>query len=196
MNTNNGKKVSIFCGHRSGKRKVWANFASKLGTFLGKNEYTVIYGAGSKGIMGIVASAAKENGSQVHGIITEQLANIEPILEGLDKVTIVKTLYERKEKLIQQSDVVVVLPGGIGTLDEFFDVWAKIQLGIINKPVIVANINNYYSKLLSFIDAMIVEDFLLQNQLSSVRVCSNLGELIRELKGLQVDRTKNIHKVF
>ena len=109
MNTKEVKRVCIFCGHRNGKKEVWVDFARNLGDFLGKNKYSLIYGGGSKGIMGSVALAAKKSGSRVHGIITEKLAETEPILKNIDEVTVVKTLGERKEKLIENCHVAIVL---------------------------------------------------------------------------------------
>ena len=182
MNIRRTKQICIFCGHRSGKKNIWVAFAKQLGDFIGKNGYTLIYGAGSRGMMGTVASAAKHSGATVHGIITEGLAETEPILPNIDNLIIVETLNERKEKLFENADVAVVLPGGIGTIDEFFDLWAKIQLGLEEKTLIIANINDYYSKLFSFIGDVVQEDFLSESSLSKIRVCNSLDELISELE--------------
>ena len=193
MNTEPSKRVSIFCGHRTGKKEVWVDFASNLGNFLGKNKYTLFYGGGSKGIMGSVALAAKKSGAMVHGIITEKLVETEPILKNIDEVTVVKTLSERKEKLIENCHVAIVLPGGIGTLDELFDLWAKIQLGIEEKILILVDINNYYSKLLVFLRHVVDEGFLTEEQLSKTKICQNLNEVIIELNKLDVDNAKFIY---
>ena len=181
MNTEASKRVCIFCGHRTGKKRVWVDFASELGNFLGKNKYILFYGGGSKGIMGSVARAAKKSGARVHGVITEKLAEKEPILKNIDEVTVVKTLSERKEKLIENCHVAIVLPGGIGTLDELFDLWAKIQLGVEEKILILVDINSYYSKLLVFLRHIVDEEFLTEEQLSKTKICQNLNEVIIEL---------------
>ena len=193
MNTEATKRVCIFCGHRTGKKEVWVDFASNLGNFLGKNKYTLFYGGGSKGIMGSVALAAKKSGAMVHGIITEKLVETEPILKNIDEVTVVKTLSERKEKLIENCHVAIVLPGGIGTLDELFDLWAKIQLGIEEKTLILVDINNYYSKLLVFLRHVVDEEFLTEEQLLKTKVCKNLNEVIIELNKLDIDNAKFIY---
>ena len=193
MNTEATKKVCIFCAHRTGKKEAWVDFASNLGNFLGKNKYTLFYGGGSKGIMGSVALAAKKSGAMVHGIITEKLVETEPILKNIDEVTVVKTLSERKEKLIENCHVAIVLPGGIGTLDELFDLWAKIQLGIEEKILILVDINNYYSKLLVFLRHVVDEEFLTEEQLSKTKICQNLNEVIIELNKLDVDNAKFIY---
>ena len=193
MNTKANKRVCIFCGHRRGKKEVWVDFAINLGDFLGKNKYSVFYGGGSKGIMGTVALAAKKGGASVHGIITAKLAETEPILKNIDEVTVVKTLSERKEKLIENCHVAIVLPGGIGTLDELFDLWAKIQLGIEEKILILVDINNYYSKLLVFLRHVVDEEFLTEEQLSKTKICQNLNEVIIELNKLDVDNAKFIY---
>ena len=193
MNTEATKKVCIFCAHRTGKKEVWVDFASNLGNFLGKNKYTLFYGGGSKGIMGSVALAAKKSGAMVHRIITEKLVETEPILKNIDEVTVVKTLSERKEKLIENCHVAIVLPGGIGTLDELFDLWAKIQLGIEEKILILVDINNYYSKLLVFLRHVVDEEFLTEEQLSKTKICQNLNEVIIELNKLDVDNAKFIY---
>ena len=183
MNTEATKRVCIFCGHRTGKKKVWVDFARNLGDFLGKNKYILVYGGGSKGIMGSVAQAAKKSGAVVNGIITEKLAETEPILKNI----------ERKEKLVEKCCAVIVLPGGIGTLDELFDLWAKIQLGAEDKILIVVDINSYYSKLLLFLRHVVDEDFLSADQLSKTIICQNLDEVIIELNKLDVNNAKFIY---
>ena len=193
MNTEPSKRVSIFCGHRTGKKEVWVDFASNLGDFLGKNKYILFYGGGSKGIMGSVALAAKRSGARVHGVITEKLAEKEPILKNIDEVIVVKTLSERKEKLIENCHVAIVLPGGIGTLDELFDLWAKIQLGVEEKILILVDIDTYYSKLLIFLRHVVDEEFLTEEQLSKTKICQNLNEVIIELNKLDIDNAKFIY---
>ena len=193
MNTDETKRVCIFCGHRNGKKEVWVDFARNLGDFLGKNNYSLFYGGGSKGIMGSVAQAAKKSGSRVHAIITEKLAETEPILKNIDKVTVVKTLSERKEKLMENCHAAIVLPGGIGTLDELFDLWAKIQLGVENKILILVDVNSYYSQLLLFLRHVVDEEFLSEDQLSKTKICQNLNEVIIELNKLDVNNAKFIY---
>ena len=192
MNTDETKRVCIFCGHRDGKKEVWVDFARNLGDFLGKNNYSLFYGGGSKGIMGSVALAAKKSGSRVHGIITEKLAETEPILKNIDEVTVVKTLSERKEKLMENCHAAIVLPGGIGTLDELFDLWAKIQLGVENKILILVDVNGYYSQLLLFLRHVVDEEFLSEDQLLKTKICQNLNEVIIELNKLDVNNAKFI----
>ena len=192
MNTDETKRVCIFCGHRNGKKEVWVDFARNLGDFLGKNKYSLFYGGGSKGIMGSVALAAKKSGSRVHGIITEKLAETEPILKNIDEVTVVKTLSERKEKLMENCHAAIVLPGGIGTLDELFDLWAKIQLGVENKILILVDVNGYYSQLLLFLRHVVDEEFLSEDQLLKTKICQNLNEVIIELNKLDVNNAKPI----
>ena len=192
MNTDETKRVCIFCGHRNGKKEVWVDFARNLGDFLGKNNYSLFYGGGSKGIMGSVALAAKKSGSRVHGIITEKLAETEPILKNIDEVTVVKTLSERKEKLMENCHAAIVLPGGIGTLDELFDLWAKIQLGVENKILILVDVNSYYSKLLLFLRHLVDEEFLSEDQLSKTKICQNLNEVVMELNKLDINNAKFI----
>ena len=192
MNTDETKRVCIFCGHRNGKKEVWVDFARNLGDFLGKNNYSLFYGGGSKGIMGSVALAAKKSGSRVHGIITEKLAETEPILKNIDEVTVVKTLSERKEKLMENCHAAIVLPGGIGTLDELFDLWAKIQLGVENKILILVDVNGYYSQLLLFLRHVVDEEFLSEDQLLKTKICQNLNEVIIELNKLDVNNAKFI----
>ena len=192
MNTEDTRSVCIFCGHRKGKKEVWVDFARNLGDFLGKNKYSLFYGGGSKGIMGAVAVAAKNSGARVHGIITEKLAETEPILKNIDEVTVVKTLSERKEKLMENCHAAIVLPGGIGTLDELFDLWAKIQLGVENKILILVDVNGYYSQLLLFLRHVVDEEFLSEDQLLKTKICQNLNEVIIELNKLDVNNAKFI----
>ena len=177
------KKISvcIFCGSRQGNDKKWIMYANQIGKLIGKKKWSIIFGGGEWGIMGEVAGAASKYGSEVTGVITEDLARIEPTMGNLKKLITVKTLTQRKAKMSSMSDVFLVLPGGIGTMDELFEVWAMNQLNIHNKPVILANLSNFFDNFLFFIEDMANDGFLNKNYKQKLKICLSIDEIFKEL---------------
>ena len=154
------KRVSVFCGSNHGASILYEQDAVRLGTQLAKEGITLVYGGSKVGIMGAVANASLKAGGEVIGVIPTMLMEREIAHKGLTELVIVNTMHERKAKMEELSDGFIVLPGGPGTMEEFFEVYTWAQLGEHQKPIGILNTNHYYDKLLDFFNHMIEQQFL------------------------------------
>jgi hypothetical protein len=143
-------KIGVFCSSLDGE-KIFSEKTKELGAVIAKENYSLVYGGGKLGLMGDLAKSVKENGSAVISVIPSYLNKPNIIFDESDKIYETKNLFERKKKLIGLSDVLIALPGGIGTLDEVFDVLALFALGEINKNIFLLNINNFWLPFLEII---------------------------------------------
>ncbi len=154
------RNVAIFCGANPGNNPVYAETAGKLAAYLGGQGIGVVYGGTDLGLMGIIANEALASGGQVTGVITEHLNERDIAHTGLTDLHVVDGMHARKEKMAALSDAFIALPGGIGTLEELFEVWAWSKMGIHRKPCGFLNVQNYYGQLMVFIDRMVADGFL------------------------------------
>jgi uncharacterized protein (TIGR00730 family) len=154
------KRVCVFCGSSSGVRAEYAQAAAETGDLIARRGLGLVYGGGHVGLMGIVADAALRAGGGVIGIITQALKDREVAHDKLTDLRVVHTMHERKAMMASLSDAFIVLPGGIGTLEEFFEVWTWGQLGEHTKPVGLVNVAGYFDGLIRFLDTSLTEGFL------------------------------------
>jgi uncharacterized protein (TIGR00730 family) len=154
------KHVCIFCGSSSGRPEVYTDAARALGTALAKNGLGVVYGGGKVGLMGELANACLRAGGEVIGVIPEHLVSRELAHHGVSRLIRVHSMHERKRRMAELSDAFLVLPGGIGTMDEFFEVFTWLQLGLHRKPVALLNPNGFFDPLLTLLDHMTAAHFL------------------------------------
>jgi uncharacterized protein (TIGR00730 family) len=154
------KKIAVFCGSSNGASDVYIVGAKSLGKELVKRDITLVYGGASVGIMGAIADAVLEEGGHVIGIIPSFLESREISHKNLSELIIVNSMHERKAKMAELADGFIALPGGPGTLEEFFEIFTWSQLGLHNKPCGLLNINHYYDPLVSLFDHMLEEQFL------------------------------------
>lgn len=154
------KSLGVFCGSANGKNPEYIRAAKDFGTILGKNNIRLIYGAGHTGMMGAVAEAVLENGGEVTGIITTFLQEKEEQKLKLTKLEILSSMHIRKEALFDSSDAFCILPGGIGTLDEVFEIVTLKQLGEHKKPIIMYNANGFWEPYRQIIDSLIREGYV------------------------------------
>ena len=152
--------ICVFCGSRPGTDPAYEVAARCLGQALAQANITLVYGGGNVGLMGVVADAALEAGGEVVGVIPEALMRREIGHPGLTKLHIVASMHERKAKMAELSDGFVALPGGTGTLEEFFEVLTWAQLGEHEKPCGLLDIAGYYGPLLAVFDHMVEKGFL------------------------------------
>src|SRR5262245_15001901 len=153
-------RVCVFCGSSMGGRAEYTEAAARTGELIARRGLGLVYGGGHVGLMGVVADAALAAGGEVIGVITQALLDREVAHTGLTELLVVRTMHERKARMAALSDAFLVLPGGIGTLEEFFEVWTWGQLGEHAKPVGLVNVGGYYDGLIGFVDAMQAEGFL------------------------------------
>lgn len=154
------QKVCVFCGSRPGRSPVYLEAAKQLAAALVRRDIGIVYGGAGIGVMGALADAALEQGGQVTGVIPEQLMARELSHRHLTELHIVESMHERKALMGSLSDGFVALPGGLGTLEEFFEVLTWNQLGIHAKPCGLLNVDGFYDSLTSFLDHTVCEEFV------------------------------------
>jgi len=153
------RQVCVFCGSSSGTQPEYGQAVRNLGAVLVSNGLTLIYGGGSVGLMGELARSVLAGGGQVIGVIPKRIHEMVEALR-LTELHVVENMHERKAMMYDLSDAFIVLPGGIGTVEEFFEVFTWYQLGIHLKPVGLLNVHGYFDRLLDFVDHMVAEGFL------------------------------------
>ncbi|MBT8155427.1 TIGR00730 family Rossman fold protein [Epibacterium ulvae] len=151
--------VCVYCGSRFGASKSFESAAAALGRGLAAQRMRLVYGAGDVGLMGTVARAAMGAGGEVFGIIPEHLVKREVGKSDLTTFVVTETMHERKKVMLYNADAVVVLPGGMGSLDELFEAITWRQLGLHDKPIFILNIDGYWEPLRSLIDHVIDQGF-------------------------------------
>jgi len=170
--------ITIFCGSRSGHQADFETQATVLGKLLAQKECTLIYGGGNKGMMGAVANACLLNGGKVIGIIPKLLLEWEAQHEGLTELIVTESMHERKKILYEKGDAAIILPGGMGTLDELFEMLTWNNLKIHDKKVFILNTNGYYDPLVHLLDNMQQEGFMYDAWRDRVKICSTPEEII------------------
>lgn len=151
--------VCVFCGSRDGARPAFAAAAEDTGRMLAARGWTLVYGAGDVGLMGRVARAAQAAGGDTFGVIPGHLLAREVGKRDLDRFIVTETMHERKKVMFMNSDAIVVLPGGAGSLDEFFEVLTWRQLGLHRKPIFLLDVEGYWQPLLQLLGQVVGEGF-------------------------------------
>ena len=175
-------KVAVYLGSRTGKGDTYVNAAKNLGEQLAQNGHTIIYGGSTIGMMGELADAALTLGGKVIGIMPTHLVAREVAHNGLTELYEVDTMHTRKFKMAELAEAFVAMPGGCGTLDEFFEIFTWAQINLHTKPVILLNINGFYNALLEHFDKMIEEGFVPEAHRALVKVARNVEEVLELLK--------------
>ncbi len=152
--------IAVFCGSNTGKGDTYTDAARALGEAIGRRGLTLVYGGTHKGLMGVLADAVLASGGRAHGVITERLAAKGHTHPSLTVTETVGHMRARKERMAELADAFIALPGGIGTLEEFMEIWTLNQLGDLDKPAGLLDVGGYYQRFMGFIDHMIAENFL------------------------------------
>ncbi|NEU32628.1 TIGR00730 family Rossman fold protein [bacterium LRH843] len=172
------KTLAVFCGSRNGASDVYLEGAKKLGKELAKRKITLVYGGASVGLMGAVADSVLEANGKVIGVIPDFLDKKEVTHTHLTELFIVSSMHERKAKMADVADGFIVLPGGPGTMEEFFEIFTWAQLGLHQKPCGFLNINHYYDPLVALFNQMTNEQFLEEKHRSMALVDTEPDGLI------------------
>ncbi|MBM7654550.1 LOG family protein [Neobacillus cucumis] len=172
------KRLAVYCGSSLGASEAYKLGAIQLGIELAKRNITLVYGGSSNGLMGTVADTVLSHGGQVIGVIPSVLVEREISHKGLTELYTVDSMHERKAKMAELADGFIVLPGGTGTLEEFFEVFTWGQIGLHQKPCGLLNIEHYYEPLISLFDHMIEQKFLQEKFRSMILVEENPDALI------------------
>ncbi|MFK7938085.1 MAG: TIGR00730 family Rossman fold protein [Roseovarius sp.] len=153
------KSVCVFCGARSGTLADYSQAATDTGHMLADQNWRLVYGAGDVGLMGTVARAAQDKGGQTFGVIPTHLMQMEVGKTDLTNFVVTETMHERKKVMFMNCDAIVVLPGGAGSLDEFFEVLTWRQIGLHTKPIFLLNTQGYWTPLMNLVDHVIAHGF-------------------------------------
>jgi len=177
----NIQSVAVFCGSKTGNNPVFAQHAKELGKLIAMLKLKLVYGGASKGLMGILADSVLANDGQIMGIIPEVLIEWEHQHKGLTELAIVPDMHVRKKMIFDRSDAAIVLPGGFGTLDEFFEMLTWNQLKIHDKKTYVLNSDGFYNHLLKHLRHLQKEGFLYESLDERVVFCSTPVELFNKI---------------
>lgn len=198
--------LCVFCGSSFGNSPEFSNGATKLGSLIAENNFGLVYGGGTTGLMGAIAKSVASNGGYVHGIIPDALVSKErvsaediakineeikkgvdnhkgetPLDEAYGKSTIVPDMHTRKRLMGQEADAFVAMPGGFGTLEELFEITTWSQLGIHKKPIVLFNLNGFYDELIEFISKCIKNGFISENNGNILQIASTPEEVIEKI---------------
>jgi uncharacterized protein (TIGR00730 family) len=170
--------VCVFCGSSFGLNPVYVKSAGALADILSGRGCTLVYGGGNVGIMGVVADRMIANGSRVIGIIPQFLVNREVGHTGISTLEVVPGMHERKKRMADLSKAFIAFPGGMGTLEEIAEILTWKQLGLIDAPVGLLNINHFFDPLIAQLNLMMAEGFLRPENLDELRISENPDELL------------------
>ncbi|MGH8676929.1 MAG: TIGR00730 family Rossman fold protein [Burkholderiales bacterium] len=176
------RSVCVYCGSSVGAKREYAEAARGVGRLLAERGITLVYGGGSIGLMGVLADAALGAGGKVVGVIPQGLRTRELAHEGLSELITVESMHARKQTMVDRSDAFIALPGGIGTLDELFETFTWLQLGIHDKPVGILNAAGYYLPLIELIRNMAAERFLKQEHFDCLLIDDDIERLVDRLQ--------------
>ncbi len=173
--------VCVYCGSKPGTDPAFTQAAIQVGTWIGQHGGQLVYGGGRNGLMGIVADATMAAGGRVIGVIPRALVEKEWAHTGCTELHVVETMHERKQMMAEKADAFVALPGGIGTFEEFYEVWTWRQLGYHNKPIGLLNVNHYYEPMLNFLNSVVQSEFMGEWQMDLIQTHDNLAVLLPNL---------------
>lgn len=173
--------ICVYCGSRPGANPTYADAARAVGRWIGQRGGQLVYGGGRNGLMGLVADSTMQAGGRVVGVIPKALVEKEWAHHGCSELHVVDTMHERKRLMAEHANAFLALPGGIGTFEEFFEVWTWRQLGYHDKPVGLLNVDGYYDGLLAFLQTSVQAQFMGDWQMGLMRVSSDVDALMPEL---------------
>ena len=172
------KNISIFCGAHEGRNPEYAKAAKSVAELIAKKGINIVFGGGNVGLMKVISDTALDNGVEVLGISLKSLHALELANPRLNNIVVSETLLNRKDEFMSRSDAFIVLPGGVGSLDELAEIMASNQLGIINKPVGILNTEGYYDHLLEWFNKAVNEGFISSENLKELLVSDSPEELV------------------
>jgi len=188
------KRVAVYCGSSSGASPAYIEGAVALGQELVKRGISLVYGGASVGVMGAVADTVLQGNGQVIGVMPQLLIDREIAHQGLSEMYVVDNMHERKAKMAELADAFIVLPGGPGTMEEFFEVFTWAQIGIHQKPIGLLNVNQYYDPLTTFFNHMMKEQFLQEKYHAMLIVEPSSEELLNRFETYQAPSVKSYSK--
>jgi uncharacterized protein (TIGR00730 family) len=174
-------RVAVYCGANSGTSPRFVEVARELGYGLARSNIGVVFGGASRGLMGVLADAALAAGGEVIGVLPRSLGHREIAHANLTDLHVVDTMHERKARILDLSDAIAVLPGGIGTLDEFFEAFTWAQIGIHTKPIALIDVDGFYQPLVAHLRNTVDAGFLSAERLASLAICPDADSFLKLL---------------
>lgn len=182
------KSVCVYCGSSSRVDQKYKDAAVELGKLIAANKWDVVYGGGRVGLMGLVADSALSSGARVVGIIPQHIQAREIEHTDLTELHIVDSMHIRKQMMVDRADAFVILAGGLGTLDEFFELLTWKQLGLHDKPIVMVNIGGYWTKMVEAIAYIADQKFMRPEDLGMFHVVETVAEVPDALRGAPIQR--------
>ena len=173
--------LCVFCGSRSGENPHFAQAAQAVGQWIGQHGGQLVYGGGNNGLMGLLADAALDAGASVVGVIPQSLEIKEHAKRECTELHVVPSMHRRKQLMAERADAFLILPGGIGTLEEWFEVWSWRQLGYHDKPIGVLNVGGFYDPMLAALGQSAQAGFMDTWQLDLIQISSHIETLLPAL---------------
>ena len=183
MSAASARRVTVFCGSGLPEHPAFVAAAADLGRGLAERGVEVVYGGAGVGLMGAMADAALEADGRVIGVIPDELAGREQAYGGITELHVVDSLPERKVLLVELADGFVVLPGGLGTLDELFEVAVRAQVGLHDKPIVVVDVEGFFGPLVAFLDHAVAAGLMAERHRSLVEVVASVDDALDRLFG-------------
>lgn len=174
--------ICIYCASRRGSDPNFATVAAQVGTWIGQQHGRLVFGGGRAGLMGVLADAVLAAGAPVVGVIPRALVEREHAHRGCTELRVVETMDERKRQMAERSDCFLALPGGIGTLEEFFETWSWYALGYHQKPLGLLNLDGYYDGLIRFLHDCVGHGLMNERQMQSIQIDSDWRKLLEKLR--------------
>ena len=181
MNLQRKKSICVYCAHRNGIKSSYLKAAGDTGNMIARHNMRLVYGAGDVGLMGEVANSAQSGKAEILGVIPEHLLQLEIGKQDIDSFIITENMHERKKIMLLNSDAFILLPGGFGSLEEFFELITWRQLGLHTKPCFIFNVEGYWDPLLKLIENQISEGFVLSNNTKLFTVVDKIEDLEEKL---------------
>lgn len=185
-------RYCVYSGSSSGRRPAYAGAAKALGAALAKAGIGLVYGGGARGLMGVVANAVSDAGGEVIGVIPRALYDLEVAHTALEDLRVVGSMHERKAMMAELSDGFIALPGGLGTFEEIFEMWAWAQLGYHKKPCALFNVEGFYDGLTGFLDGVVDEAFVKPAHRDMLIVEKDVDALMAALAAYEAPRVSKL----
>ena len=176
------KSIAVYCSSSNKINDEYKDEARKIGSLLAQKKIKIIYGGGNMGLMGILSNSALDSGGDVYGVITNHLLDIEKRNKSLNNYKIVDSMHDRKMEMYNNADAFLILPGGIGTLEEFFEVYSWKQLHLHNKPIFIYNYKNFWDDLIHLVENLIKKNFADENMIEAYKIINNHNDLEKILE--------------
>ncbi len=174
--------ICVYCASSSQVKPEYFDATSRLGKILARENMSIVYGGGSKGLMGMLADSTLAAGGKITGVIPRFMCEVEWNHTGLTELILVETMHERKEKMAKMADAIVALPGGCGTLEELLEVITWKRLGIFTKPIVIVNLEGYFDALITMLNRAVEEHFMREEHRKMWEVVENPEQVLQAIK--------------